>query len=110
METREYYGEQYPLLGYGCMRFHRRGRTVIQSEAEPLIDLAMANGANYFDCAYIYPGSEAFLGAALSKYPRASYHIATKLHASSFKTLDDAKRIVDEQLKRLKTDYVDNYL
>ena len=110
METREYYGEQYPLLGYGCMRFYRRGGTVIQSEAEPLIDLAMANGVNYFDCAHIYVGSEAFLGAALSKYPRASWHIATKLHVASFKEIDEVKRVFEGQLERLKTDYVDNYL
>lgn len=47
---------------------------------EEQIMLSYKNGVNYFDTAYIYPGSEAALGEILHKNNiRDKVHIATKL-------------------------------
>jgi predicted aldo/keto reductase-like oxidoreductase len=107
----EYYGNQYSKLGYGTMRFPKTTLDAVDfAKAKPLIDQAIAGGVNYFDCAYAYAGSEEFLGKALADYPRESYFIATKIQNHHFKTQDDIKRVMDTQLNRLKTDYIDNYL
>jgi predicted aldo/keto reductase-like oxidoreductase len=106
-------GIKTSLLGYGCMRFPRhRDGSINYERSEPLIDLAYQNGVNYFDTAYNYHNgeSEIFTGKALEKYDRSSYYLATKLPFWLIKTLDDAKRIFQEQLDRLHKDYIDFYL
>ena len=55
-------------LGFGCMRFQRKAGRIDQEEMERELLLAVEEGVNYFDTAYIYPGSEAALGQALEKY------------------------------------------
>ena len=69
-------------------------------------------GVTYIDTAYPYHNgdSEPFLGRILKKYNRKDYFLATKLPIWNVKTLDDAKRLFDEQLQRLDTEYVDFYL
>ena len=52
------YGNQLSVLGFGCMRFQRKGGSIDMEEAEKEILLAYEKGVNYFDTAYIYPGSE----------------------------------------------------
>lgn len=51
---------------------------------------------NYFDTAYPYHGgmSEKFCGKALAKYPRASYHLASKLPGWLLKCDEDVPRIL----------------
>lgn len=67
---------------------------------------------NYFDTAYPYHGgmSEKFCGKALAKYPRASYHLASKLPGWLLKCDEDVPRIFNEQLANCRTDYFDFYL
>ena len=74
------YGNQISILGFGCMRFPRKlGLTDIK-ETEREIMTAYRAGVNYFDTAYIYPGSEAALGEILQKNGiRDKVYIATKL-------------------------------
>lgn len=100
------------LLGYGCMRFPTKDGQIDEAEAEKLIDTAYAAGINYFDTAYPYHNgqSEPCLGRFLDKYPRDSYYLATKLPLWSIETLDDAKRIFNEQFERLHKDRIDFYL
>ena len=52
------YGNQISQLGYGCMRFSRKGTGLDYEKAERELMLAIENGVNYLDTAYIYPGSE----------------------------------------------------
>ncbi|MCR5620465.1 MAG: aldo/keto reductase [Treponema sp.] len=104
-------GEQISLLGYGCMRFSSRAGGIDIDKAEAEILEAVRAGVNYFDTAYIYPGSEATLGTIVARNGlRGKIKIATKLPqylVGSRKALD---RFFDEQLFRLQTDYVDYYL
>ena len=104
------------LLGYGLMRLplkDRRNQAEIDKEkAQELIDRAMAGGVNYYDTAWVYHQgmSERFAGEALKKYPRESYNLADKMPVWEVKSLDDAKRIFQEQLDRCQADYFDFYL
>ena len=101
------------LLGFGCMRFPlNKDGTINEIEAEKMIDAAINNGVTYIDTAYPYHNgdSEPFVGRVLKKYKRESFYLATKLPIWEVKSQEDAKRIFDEQLKRLDVDYVDFYL
>lgn len=100
------------LLGFGCMRFPTVDNKIDEEKAEAMIDRAYAAGVNYFDTAYPYHdgASEPFVGRVLNKYPRDSYYLATKLPLWKIKTLDDAKQLFEEQLRRVDKDYIDFYL
>ena len=102
-------------LGLGNMRLptkEEEGKTVIdRPAATKMIDIALSEGINYFDTAYIYHGgeSESFLGEALvSRHPRDTYYIADKYHSTFCGP--DYKAVFEEQLRRLSTDYIDFYL
>ena len=74
------YGNKLSVLGFGCMRFQRKGGRIDMEEMEKEILLSVEQGINYFDTAYIYPGSEAALGQVLEKNGlREKVNIATKL-------------------------------
>ena len=105
------YGNDISVLGFGCMRFRRNGPAIDMAEAEKEILAAIEAGVNYFDTAYIYPGSEAALGEILAKNGvREKVKIATKLPHYLIKSREGMEKLFNEQLKRLKTDYVDYYL
>ena len=73
-------GEKISLLGYGCMRFSKKGSSIDLEKTEKEIMAAIVGGVNYFDTAYIYPGSEAALGEILERnHCRDQIKIATKL-------------------------------
>ena len=99
-------GNKLSVLGFGCMRFPRD-----RELTEKLIVDAASSGINYFDTAYIYGGSEVKLGLILQKNTlRGKIHLATKLPHSKCKNYADFDRFFQEQLERLKTDYIDYYL
>ena len=105
------YGNQLSILGFGCMRLQRKMGSIDYEKAEKQIMLAIGGGVNYFDTAYIYPGSEALLGEVLEKNNvRKDVHIATKVPHYLVKSRKDLDRIFEEELRRLRTDYVDFYL
>ena len=105
------YGEALSLLGYGCMRLTRKGRSIDLEKAESEIMAAFRAGVNYYDTAYLYPGNEVALGQILEKNGiREQVHIATKLPHYLVQKSSGIDRIFDEQLRRLRTDYVDYYL
>ena len=104
-------GESLSALGYGCMRFTKRGGVIDQEKAEREMLLALENGVNYFDTAYIYPGSEACLGKFIQHYQcRDRLYIATKLPQYRVNKIADAEKFFAEELERLQTDHVDYYL
>ncbi len=55
-------GTELSVLGFGCMRFTKKGGDIDLDKAEQEIMAAFNAGVNYSDTAYIYPGSEAALG------------------------------------------------
>jgi len=61
-------GKELSALGFGCMRFPRKGISTDMQTTEQLILHAIENGVNYFDTAYIYPRSEVALGAFFGRH------------------------------------------
>ena len=105
------YGNDVSLLGYGCMRFTKKGGSIDHEKAEKEILSAFHQGVNYYDTAYLYPGSEACLGKILEDNQiRDKVKIATKLPQYMVKNPAAIDKYFDEELKRLRTDYVDYYL
>lgn len=105
------YGNKVSVLGYGCMRFTKNMGKIDLEKAEREILAAFEGGVNYYDTAYIYPGSEAALGEILEKNGiRDNVRIATKLPHYLMKSREDAEKCFQEELKRLRTDHVEYYL
>ena len=113
-------GTQVSALGFGCMRLPVKDgkyHCIDVDKATTLIEYAISHGVNYFDTAYPYhaetpiqPGmSEVFLGEAL-KSCRDKVKLATKLPSWLIKTRADMDFYLNDQLKRLQTDYIDFYL
>jgi len=98
-------GDKLSILGFGAMRLN-----IDEQSRQKLIAYAVENGVNYFDTAYIYPGSEAALGRALAPGYRPRVKIATKMPHYLVNKYDDFDKIFTTQLQRLRTDYVDYYL
>jgi len=105
------HGNSLSILGFGCMRFKNTLGVIDMAETERQILTAIEGGVNYFDTAYIYPGSEAALGEILERNGlRDRVFIATKLPHYLIKNRNDLERMFTEELKRLRTDHVDYYL
>ena len=105
------YGNKLSVLGFGCMRFQRKAGAIDLEEAEKEIMLAYRSGVNYFDTAYIYLDSESTIGEIFERNGiRKDIHIATKLPHYLIKSIAGVERLFQEELKRLRTDYVDYYL
>ena len=104
-------GAPVSALGFGCMRFPRKGSAIDMEETEKEILRAVELGVTYFDTAYIYPGSEACLGEILEKnHLREQISIATKLPQYLIRSRDGIEKYFQEQLHRLRTDHIDYYL
>jgi predicted aldo/keto reductase-like oxidoreductase len=104
-------GNALSVLGFGCMRFPRRIAAIDKEKSEELVLSAIERGVNYFDTAYIYGDSEPVLGEILHKNEvREKIFLATKLPYQKCRSYEDFERLFQEQLARLKTDYIDYYL
>ena len=104
-------GNDISLLGYGCMRFTKKGAVIDIDKSEKEVMAAINGGVNYLDTAYIYPGSEVALGEILHRNNcRDKVYVATKLPHYMIKSMDGVEKTFREQLKRLQTDYIDFYL
>lgn len=112
MYYRKFHGMDISALGIGALRLPMEPGSeerIDRKEAQKVMDAALAGGINYIDTAYTYQNgdSERFLGEALSGYPRESYYLSTKYYAAAN---PDIEEVFEEQLKRLRTDYIDFYL
>ncbi len=104
-------GEPLSILGYGCMRFTKKGSEIDLDKAEQELMYAIRHGVNYLDTAYVYPGSEEAVGKILAKNNcRSQVHLATKLPHYLIKSVAGAQKRFAEELSRLQTDYIDYYL
>lgn len=116
-------GDQVSLLGFGMMRLPvQAGGTARENPDSPIdqeavnemVDYALAHGVNYFDTspAYCQGLSEQSTGIALSRHPRNTYFIATKLSNFSQDNWPaaESKAMFERSLKYLRTDYVDYLL
>lgn len=117
MRTSPKNGEKVSLLGYGCMRWPMKkgadGKDHIDQEAvNEMVDYAYQNGVNYYDTspAYLQGQSEEAAGIALSRYPRESYYIATKLSNFNNFSREAGLKMYRDSQEALRTDYFDYYL
>jgi predicted aldo/keto reductase-like oxidoreductase len=111
MINRSFADESLSLLGMGNMRLPTMGPggAIDREKAAEIIEYGYSHGINYFDTAYVYHNgeSEKVVGEVLHKYPRESYKLATKFFILAN---PDYKAVFEEQLEKLKTDYIDFYL
>ncbi len=110
-------GDKVSLLGYGCMRWQMKkdqdGRDIVdQDSVNELVDRALEAGINYFDTspAYLRGQSEKATGNALSRHPRGSYYIATKLSNFGDRSADASRKMYYDSFEQMQTDYFDYYL
>ena len=104
-------GKDISVLGYGCMRFARKGNSIDIDKAEREVMAAIGAGVNYLDTAYVYSGSEAAVGEILARnHCREKIYLATKLPHYLIKSIDGVEKLFQEELRRLRTDYIDYYL
>jgi predicted aldo/keto reductase-like oxidoreductase len=109
-------GDKVSLLGFGCMRWPMvdkdGGRVIDQDAVNEMVDYALEHGINYFDTspAYLMGQSEKAAGIALSRHPRNSYYIATKLSNFNNATPEASIQMYKDSFEQLKTDYFDYYL
>lgn len=104
-------GSKISQLGYGCMRFTKKGTDIDYEKAEKEVMYAIENGVNYLDTAYVYPGSEECLGRILDENNcRDKVNIATKLPQYLMRNSQQIDKTFKEELSRLRTDHIDYYL
>ncbi len=103
-------GDELSILGFGCMRFPKKGRGTDEERAIRQVRYAIDHGVNYLDTAFIYPGSEVIVGKALADGYREKVKLATKMPPFQVKKREDMDKLLDVQLQKLQTDHIDYYL
>lgn len=108
VEQREFgsTGEKFSILSFGCQRaVDAHGCT--EAEAVRMFNHALDNGIRYYDTAWVYSDgqSEERLGL-VARERRREMWIATKVMA---RDSDGARRQLEDSLRRLQTDYVDEW-
>jgi len=108
-------GLKVSILGFGAMRLpivSPNNRETNVGESIKIIRQAIDNGINYIDSAYIYDDSEEVVGKALQEGYREKVIIQTKspFWLPEFDNPELFEKYLDEELKRLQTDYIDIYL
>lgn len=88
----------FGLGGEGVLRTHGRAK-----EAVRVIQRALDQGVTYCDTAPAYASSMDYYGAALGERRRQIF-LASKTHD---RTRDGSLRLLDESLRRLRTDHLD---
>lgn len=114
-------GLEVSRLGFGTMRLPTSGSNdqIVEEEASEMLTYGIENGINLIDTAYPYHSktlegsgnSESFLGKFLKENSyRDDILISTKSPSWAIEKESDFEYYLDEQLKKLQTDYIDIYL
>lgn len=103
-------GDEISPLGFGAMRLPQKNGKINRELAKEQIYHAIDKGINFIDTAYLYGDSEKFLGEILQGEYKDRVMISTKMPAIQIKKYEDMEKVLDEQLDRLKRDYIDYYL
>ncbi|MBD5080907.1 MAG: aldo/keto reductase [Ruminococcaceae bacterium] len=100
-------------LGFGLMRLPKSGGSIDIEQVKAMVDKFIEKGFTYFDTAWMYmnfSSENAAKEALVSRYPRDSFTLATKLHNSFFDSLEDRDKVFNEQLDKTGAGYFDYYL
>lgn len=99
-------GERFSILSFGAQRIVD-GHGCSEEEAIRMLNHAIDRGIRYFDTAWIYSSgqSEERVGK-VARHRRKEMWIATKVWS---RTADGARSQLEESLRRLRTDYVDEW-
>ena len=104
-------------LGFGLMRLPQNdpanAADVDVEQVKLMVDKFMETGFTYFDTAWMYNAfaSEGVAKEALvSRYPRDSFTLATKLHAGFVQSFEDRDKVFNAQLEKTGAGYFDYYL
>jgi len=103
------------ILGFGAMRLplkEIKENSIVDEELSiKIIHKCLKSGINYIDTAYGYckGESEVMVGKAIKNYQRNKVYISTKSPVGLIEKRDDYRRFLEEQLKKLNTDYIDFY-
>ncbi|WP_311482169.1 aldo/keto reductase [uncultured Anaerococcus sp.] len=109
-------GDKISRLGFGCMRFKTLdgdNSKIDKVESAKILKEAIVKGLTYIDTAYPYHEkmSETFVGEFLEENDlRDKIYLASKLPCWLVNEKDDFYKIFNEQLEKLRTDYLDFYL
>ena len=103
-----------PKLGFGLMRLPKGpdGRYDLPQVCR-MVDAFLSAGMTYFDTAYVYDNGDserAAWAALVSRYPRESFTLATKLNTRVAKSESQAKAQFQASLERTGAGYFDYYL
>ena len=103
-------GKELSILGFGVMRLPTSRGRIDMDKSEAMLLESFNKGINFYDTAYIYPGSETALGQFIAKNSlRDKIYIATKMPLFLCRNYSDFDKYFNKQLERLKTDYIDYY-
>jgi len=99
-------GEKFSILSFGGQRIVD-GHGCTETEAIKIVNYAIDHGIRYFDTAWLYSKgqSEERIGK-VARHRRKEMWIATKVRA---RDKDGARNQLEESLKRLQTDHVDEW-
>ena len=108
-------------LGFGTMRLPTKDSNdnIVEDEASKMLEYGIENGINIIDTAYPYHSatldgsgnSETFIGKFLKENSyREDILLSTKSPSWAIEEKQDFDFYLDEQLKKLQTDYIDIYL
>lgn len=97
-----------PVVSFGGMRLGRFKDD--QEGVNRLIARSIERGVNFFETCRSYGESEVQIGRALDETGlRARAILSTKTNDTHANDADGVKRVVDEQLRRLRTDHLEFY-
>ena len=104
-------------LGFGLMRLPSLDPNdpskIDMEQMKKMVDTFIERGFTYFDTAWMYcafASEKAAKEALVSRHPRDSFTLATKLHAGFLKTKEDCDRIFNQQMENTGVTYFDYYL
>lgn len=103
-------------LGFGLMRLpliDEDTKEVDIQKFQELVDYYMDHGYNYFDTAYPYlngNSEKSVKEVIVKRYPRNSFHLASKLPIFNLEKEEDMEKIFNQQLERCGVEYFDYYM